>query len=282
MSDSTARVQSIEAVKRFKIALVKFTETAGVALASAEGGLQRTLLWLQTEQLQHWTDQLRKRTELLARANEALRQKKNFKDASGRTPYAMDEEKAVAIAKRRLEEAEQKIQAVRKYARRLEKEIGNYKGAVQRFASTVESDIPRATEKLERLHAQLDAYVSLQAPEAAAAIAAGSESSDQGPFAGEEVPSMARPEPDAAREKGASESAPEKGASDKGASEKGASEKGASEKDASEKGASKHGASKAGASEGATEGASEGKSERVSKDVSAGRPESGAEPGSAR
>ena len=158
-----ARVDAIETLQSLKIALVKFAEAANVALADAEGEMRRTQTWLQTEARSHWESELRKRTEALSRAKEALRDKKMFKDATGRTPSAVDEEKAVRIAQRNLEEAEQKIVAVRRHTMAIQKEIQIYQGAVQRFANTVQLDVPLATAQLEKMFGQLEAYVSLRA-----------------------------------------------------------------------------------------------------------------------
>ena len=218
MTDSTVRVDEIDAIKLFKAALIKFAESANVALSSAEADCYRTLLWLQTEQSAYWKNQQRKRAEALVRANEAYRQKAYFKDSSGRTPDTTQEQKAVQLAKRQLEEAEQKIVAVKTYARRLEKEIENYKGSVQRFATSVNADIPRAVQRLEQTYQQLAAYTALAAPElgtaAGATSAAPGESMAQPP----DDASMARPEPAPAPEPAEKKAdAPESSADERGA-----------------------------------------------------------------
>ncbi len=156
-----ARVESVDALRAFKIVLIKFAEAANVALADAEGEVSRTLTWLETEAPTVWAGQVRKRQELLGRAQEALRQKRVFKDSSGRTPSAVEEEKAVAMAKRRLEEAQGKLTATRKYERILSKEMDLYKGQVSRFATAAQSDVPLAISKLDRLVQQIEAYLSL-------------------------------------------------------------------------------------------------------------------------
>ena len=65
------RVESLDALRSFKIALVKFAEAANVALGDADSELQRTLTWLETEQLSYWQGQHRKRAEMVTRAKEA-------------------------------------------------------------------------------------------------------------------------------------------------------------------------------------------------------------------
>lgn len=191
MSDS-ARVDSIDAIKAFKAALVKFAEVANVAMTSAEGDLRRTQAWLENEQLGYWQTQIRHRSAALSRAKDAVRQKTLFKDSAGRTPTPVEEWKAQKIAQRRLDEAEEKLKATRRSIRLLEKEAQNYKGSVQRFATMVQADIPRAIERLDRAYGYLETYVSVSAPSASQAPTAESAAGATSAPA-EESSSMARP-----------------------------------------------------------------------------------------
>jgi hypothetical protein len=160
MSQS-ARVESIDALKHFRVALWKFAEAANVSLGDAEADLHRTQSWLENEQLSHWQTQVRKLTELVGRAKEAVRMKKLFKGAAGSKQSAVDEEKALAAALRSLADAEQKLVNTKQWSRRLQKEILMYKGQVQRFATSVQSDIPVAVSKLDGMTAALEAYIGL-------------------------------------------------------------------------------------------------------------------------
>ena len=72
----------------------------------------------------------------------------------------------LALAKRRLEEAERKVEAVRRAIPRLQREILMYKGQVQRFATTVQSDVPMATASLDRMVRALEGYAALAPSEA--------------------------------------------------------------------------------------------------------------------
>lgn len=158
-----ARVESIEALRQFKVAIWKFQEAATVALGDAESEMHRILVWLETEQGTYWQGQIRKRQEAVARAREALRMKQIFKDAAGRQPTAIEEQKALQAALRQVAEAEQKLLNVKRWTRALQKEVEMYKGSVQRFATDVQTELPAAAAHLESLSAKLDAYVSLQA-----------------------------------------------------------------------------------------------------------------------
>jgi hypothetical protein len=157
-----ARVDSFDALTLFKAALWKFQEAATIALGDAESELHRIQMWLETEQQSFWQMQIRKRQEIVSRCKEAVRMKKVFKDSTGRQQSAVDEEKALQVAQRKLEEAEQKLANTGKWSRVLQKEIELYKGGVARFASDVQSEIPAAAAHLEKLSAKLDAYVAVQ------------------------------------------------------------------------------------------------------------------------
>ena len=157
-----ARVDSFDALNLFKAALWKFQESATIALGEAESELHRIQMWLETEQQSFWQGQIRKRQEIVSRCKEAVRMKKVFKDSTGRQQSAVDEEKALQLAMRRLEEAEQKLAYTRKWARQIQKEIEMYKGGVARFATDVQGEIPAAAAHLEQLLNKLDAYVNAQ------------------------------------------------------------------------------------------------------------------------
>ena len=179
MSERVAKVEDLDAIKSFKRALVKFAENAGVALADAEGEMNRALMWLEGEQRSYWEGQIRKRAEFVERCKEAVRMKKIFKDSAGRQPTAVDEEKALKVAQRRLAEAEQKLLAVKKHTQKLRKEVMMYKGHVQRFATAVHNELPVAGAQLDALLERLHKYVALEVPEAVRSTA----SSESGPEA---------------------------------------------------------------------------------------------------
>jgi hypothetical protein len=158
----TARIDSVDALRMFRTALVKFADLARVALGDAEGEMARVLVSLETEYTTFWSGQIRKRHDAVEKCKDAVRQKKLFKSPSGSTQSAVEEEKQLRIAQKRLEEAEEKLKNVRRYIPRLQKEISIYKGGVQRLATNVSSDIPMAVSRLDKMTQALEAYASLQ------------------------------------------------------------------------------------------------------------------------
>ena len=155
------RVRNLEALKFFKIALLKFGQTSNVALGDAESEVQRVLSWLEMDQVTFWQGQIRKLNEAVSRAKDAVRGKKLFKDSTGRPQSAVDEERLLSQLQRKLEIAAEKLVATRSHSRKLTREFQLFKGGVQRFATSVQADIPRATSRLENMLRLLEQYMNV-------------------------------------------------------------------------------------------------------------------------
>jgi hypothetical protein len=186
----SARVLSIDDLKTLRAALLKFAETARTVMGDADAELQRTLSWLETEQTVYWEGQIRSRTEAVARAKDAVRSKVIYRPKHSR-PSAVEEEKALRLAQQRLEEAHQKLAAVKRSIRVLQKESHQYKSQVQRFVNNVAIDLPLAANLLERLVLALEAYLKHRMTAEATAERPMAEI----PWDDLMGPSMARPEP---------------------------------------------------------------------------------------
>ena len=148
MSDS-ARVESTDAIKEFRIYLTKFQEKATLALGDADSDVNRISRWLEGEAMNHWTSTIRKRQEELLKAEEAFRFKRLYKDASGSMPSAVEEQKAVQVAKKKLADVQEKLANVKRWNRQLQKEVVLYRGGVSRFNIQVASGVPAAVGNWE-------------------------------------------------------------------------------------------------------------------------------------
>lgn len=162
MAQPGARVQSIDAIRMFRAALIKFAESGNVALTSADSDIDRTLSWLEREQSVYWANQVRKRHEMVQRCEDAVRQKRLFKGFDGREQSAVDEMKALSNARRMREEAEQKVVAVKRAVQVLQKESQMYRGRVQKLATTLQQDIPNAVRMLDSMVMQLENYLAIE------------------------------------------------------------------------------------------------------------------------
>ena len=127
--------------------------------------------WLDGEQTAFWTLQIRKLTELIGQLKEQIRMKKLFKDSSGRTPSAFDEEKKLRSAQQKMTVAEEKLANTRRWAKQLQREHLMFRGGVQRLQTMLSSELPNGVAALETIIVQLDAYLSAGVPSLAASDA---------------------------------------------------------------------------------------------------------------
>ena len=190
MSDR-AWVESVEALKGFRAALCKFAEAVKVGLDEAEADVQRTHFWLKQDQYNHWKRQLQKRTERHAQAKSALSRKKMMKTPLGGRYSCVEEEKALAAAKRQLEEAREKLANVRRWQRLLDEESFTYQGVTQGMRAAIELDVPNALAQLDNMITALEAYAGVPTPGEQRSEAIEAEAERIGAAAG--AASMARP-----------------------------------------------------------------------------------------
>lgn len=159
-----AKVQDLDAIRGFRATLIKFIEASNAALADGETDLTRRQSWCEGEQTAYWNFQIKKLNELISQLKEAIRGKQLFKDSTGRTQSAFDEQKKLRAAQARLEVAEQKLANCRRWAKQLQREHLNYRGGVQRLQTMLSSDLVVSVAKLETILTQLDAYLNAGAP----------------------------------------------------------------------------------------------------------------------
>jgi len=192
------KVEDLEVFTLFRVAMVKFAQAASQSLFNADSQISRTHSWLDGEQRTFWQGQLRKRSEAAAKAADALRQKKLYKDASGRTPSAAEEEKALHKALAAVEEAKNKLEAIRKWLPRLEKEADMYRGGVARLSKTITGDVPQAVMLLDRMKASLEEYLLIETPDVPLAESAAASLHDGSFSRGGDAAPGAPPAPDGA------------------------------------------------------------------------------------
>jgi hypothetical protein len=159
MSES-ARVTSIDAIKDFQEGLSSFCEEAKQALLAIDMEAQRVLQWLQHDQHSFWRMTVRNRQEDVTEAKGALFRKKIAK-ISGERPDYLEEQEAVWMAQKRLEEAEEKLERCRHWARVVQKAMEEYQAPAQQLATMVEGQPPRSVVALNQIIDALESYVAL-------------------------------------------------------------------------------------------------------------------------
>lgn len=155
-----ARVHSIDALRDFRPALVKFIDECAVALSSADSDAGRAVLWIKTDRIPYWKREIRVRTDELNRAKTELVAKQSLKAIDKDSRSTVDERKQIDKAKRRIAEAEQRLASCKRWERQLEKETQKYHGGVQPLKRAVDSDMPHAISELDRMTKALQAYAA--------------------------------------------------------------------------------------------------------------------------
>jgi hypothetical protein len=159
-----ARLYSVEQLETFRDLLASFALKAQSALGVAAGETRRALAELD-ERLKFWTREVDKRTTLLKQARDELRLKRAFN--KGDSTGCAELEIAVTRAERRLRDAEDKVETVRRWKRSLPRDIEDYDGQARRLAGFLDGDLRRALALLDARIASLKAYLALAAPETA-------------------------------------------------------------------------------------------------------------------
>lgn len=166
----TVRVRSIEALRAFKAAMKDFEEAVRLSLGEANREVQRAAGWLQGDRILYWKQQRRLRENRLSDARSELMRAEM---ATATKTSAVVERKNVQKWKRAVEEAEQKLVNVKKWARTLEHEMSIFKAHCQPLSRIVEGDFSKAYAKLDRLYAALEKYIQLNPSVGGGAAGAG-------------------------------------------------------------------------------------------------------------
>lgn len=156
-----AKVTSIAALREFRPALIKFVEESRAALVAAEGECNRTLEWLRNDRVRYWKKEVRVRQDTIVRCKTELMNKQ--RSATGDPRSAVEERKALDLAKHRLDEAVTKQANTKRWLRQLEKEQAQYKGMAQSLAGQLTRIEDAAIFDLDRMAAALEEYVAMQA-----------------------------------------------------------------------------------------------------------------------
>jgi hypothetical protein len=159
-----ARVTDVSVLDDFRIALADFTLLVRQALTDLQLEIRRAMDWITVDRAAHWQAEARRSSDLVARAKDELAHSKTFKRMGDYTPSCVEEKKAVDMAKRRLEHAEHKVEAVRHWSRAARTAVDEFQGPVQQLLAMLDGDIPRAIALLERMSRALEEYAATGAP----------------------------------------------------------------------------------------------------------------------
>jgi len=166
-----AKVTSIEAIDDFAAALRCFQQEASETLDALQRGAHRVVQWVQQDQKQYWTQQLRRSDQKLQEAKINLQRCLTFKRIGDHRPECIEEKQALNRAKRRRQICHEKLVAVRKWSQAIDRAVFEYMAGVGQLTRWTESDAERSLALLKRISRTLEEYLAVEAsPSAAAAM----------------------------------------------------------------------------------------------------------------
>lgn len=175
-----ARVHAIDALAKFRPALVAFVEECRAALVSAEADAGRTASRIRADREPYWKKQIRVRQDELNRAKTELAMKQAMREPDDARAN-VEERKAIDKARRRIAEAEEKHRLCKRWARELEKEQTKFTAQVAALKRVLDMDMPRAIAELDRMAAALEDYTKLGTQKKAAGRAGSDKGKDTTP-----------------------------------------------------------------------------------------------------
>ena len=151
---SSAHVSSIEVIEAFRASLLVYISKARPSLEEIGAEMMRIRQWIESDRRQHWEAQYRRRVKDLETAKQELFSASiaNLRDTTS------SEIMAVRRAERALREAEDKLHAVKKWAREFETTALPLVRQLQKLETLLANDLPAAAIYLAQTIRTLDAY----------------------------------------------------------------------------------------------------------------------------
>ncbi len=157
MADQQAKVTSLDALEAFRSNAIVFATKARRAVDQASDEVRRTRFWVEGDRKTFWENEFRKRTRALERAEAEL-----LSASYSEFNESMHIQKAaVRKAKLALQEAEEKLRAIKVWTRNFD---GTFDPMVKRLDTLrqyLEHDMPKAVAYLTEIIKALESYTQL-------------------------------------------------------------------------------------------------------------------------
>lgn len=169
-----AEVRSLDTLAFVKAALATFAYECGQALAEIEMEGRRGVDWITVDQAGHWKAEVRRRSEKVNEAKKDLENCRTFKSTGDGPPSCTEEKKNLEKARRRLQVAEEKAEAVRHWTPIVQQQFREAGVRLVHFREVLDVDVPKAVARVERMLKALEAYRQMAGPAGGSAAGEGS------------------------------------------------------------------------------------------------------------
>lgn len=153
MSDQV-KVSSIDALESFRADLIRYVEKARNALEDGEGEVRRTRTWLEVDRTGHWTRQLKQRTKEFDQAEAEFYNARITRPTENHAFHKM----ACQKAKRRVEEAEEKLVILKKWRQAFDSRVTPMVRQLDPMFQLIGVDLPKGIHSLGESIKALQAY----------------------------------------------------------------------------------------------------------------------------
>jgi len=157
-----AKVTSIDALERFRAALIVFLNKAHSALDQTSDEVRRTRSWIQHDQRTHWESEARRRARALAQAEQEL--------MSARMTKALDnfsaQQLAVNKARHALEEAAEKVRKVKLWIRDFDGVVEPMAKGLNSLRGYLDHELPQGIAYLTEVEKIMESYAEAPKPAA--------------------------------------------------------------------------------------------------------------------
>jgi hypothetical protein len=159
-----AQVRSVDAIERFRVALVEFEHRATNALDELTAQVRRATDWLDHDCPAHWVKQEKTAADAVHQAKLDLERCLIFPIA-GEKPACREERATLKAAKDRLDYCREKRQLVRHWRGILLHEVFEYLGRIGHLRRLLETELPTARAKLELIVRRVEGYTIERPPD---------------------------------------------------------------------------------------------------------------------
>jgi len=158
--NSSANVRSIVAIVDLKVAMDLFGEEVSQALASLQQEIYRMIDWLENDRPNYWRGQVQLDFNRIAHARTQLAACKR-RTVGDHRPSCIEEVKELERAKRKLQYDQEKVELVRNWRIRFQREFEEYQGQIGQMQNFLNRDIPRSSALLIRILNSFESYADL-------------------------------------------------------------------------------------------------------------------------
>ena len=161
---SPAQVRSVDAIEHFRSRLAKYEQQVQSALETLTLEMRRAADWLRYDRPSHWKQQTKQAEDVSHQAKLDLERCLIFPIA-GEKPACREEKATLRKAKDRVDYCREKSERVRHWNRHMQHEMFEYEGRVGQLRQILETELPAARAKLQKIIRRLDDYQIGQAPQ---------------------------------------------------------------------------------------------------------------------